>query len=356
MTATPDPSALPGVDVVLPHRAPSVSWPTLAWPTAEAPDVDRLDDILSVAFDHNPNRDLALSLACVVVHRGRVVGERYGPGTSARTPLLSWSVAKSVTQLAVGAGVRKGLVDLEAVPVAPEWNDPSDPRHGITLVDLLQMRDGLDFVEDYTEIGTCNCLDMLFGAGAGDVAAYAAARPVAEAPGACFNYSSGSTNIISRFLTTALGGTDAMEGFLADEVLGPIGVVGADARVDDAGTWVGSSYLYLTARDFARIGELALRDGVWNGRRILPEGWIDRARTAVSFDPDDGLYYGEHWWIYGDEWGTFAAKGYEGQAILVVPGLDLVIARFGKTPSEHKPALEAWYRDVIDCFAPQEGS
>jgi len=355
MTGTVSSADLPTCDWPLPPHPRGIVWPSLTWSTGEAPDPDRLDDVLDAAFDQNPNPTLALSLACVVVHRGRIVGERYGPVTTARTRLLSWSIAKSVTQLALGVAVLQGLVDLDTAPIAVEWADPSDPRYAITLRELLQMRDGLEFVEDYSDPETCNCLAMLFGPGADDVAAYAAERPLAAEPGSIFNYSSGSTNLIARVLRNAVGGTaDAFERFLADEVLGPLGIEEPDARFDAAGNWIASSYLYLRAREFARIGEFTLRDGVWDGRRLVPEGWIDRGRTAISADPADPIFYGEHWWVYDDPWGTFGAKGYEGQALLVVPGLDLVIARLGQTPSEHRPALESWYRELIDCFVPLE--
>jgi len=339
----------------LPAQPAGVSWPTLTWATDLAPNADAVDDLLDVAFAHNPNPMLAQTDACVVVHRGRIVAERYRNGVGADSRLLSWSTAKSVTQLALGVAVHRGLIDADAVPVHPAWSEADDPRHAITLQQLLQMRDGLDYDENYTDADTSDCLEMLYGSGAHDVAGYAASRPVHSPAGERFNYSSGSTNIVVAALQRALGfDAEAMAAFVTDEVLGPIGVLEPDLRFDAAGTWVGSSYLYLRARDFARIGLLALRDGVWDGNRLVPEGWIDRARTAVSFDPEDGLFYGEGWWVYDDPWGTFAAKGYEGQAIMVVPGLDLVIARFGKSPIEHWLALESWYRDIIDCFAPTE--
>lgn len=339
----------------LPPQPAGVSWPTLTWATDLAPQPDRLDDLIDSAFAHNPNPTLAQTDACVVVHRGRIVAERYGSGFNASTRVLSWSTAKSITQLALGVAVERGLIDPMAVPVHPHWADPADPRHDITLQQLLQMRDGLDFEENYTDATTSDCLEMLWGTGADDVAGYAASRPVHSPAGERFNYSSGSTNIVVAALQRALGfDADAMSDFLAEKVLGPIGVVDPELRFDAAGTWVGSSYLYLRPRDFARVGLLALRGGVWDGDRLVPEGWIDRARTAVSYDAEDGLFYGEGWWVYDDPWGTFGAKGFEGQAVLVSPGLDLVIARFGKTPIEHWTALESWYRDVIDCFAPSE--
>jgi CubicO group peptidase (beta-lactamase class C family) len=349
----------PGGPVPLPSQPEGRSWPTLTWATAEVDgDADRLDSLLDAAFRHNPNPELALSLACVVVQAGRVVAERYGPATRSLTPLISWSMGKSILQAAVGIAVADGLLDLDATDVAPEWSGAEDPRREITIRQLLAMRDGLDFSEDYVDATASHCIEMLFGQGADDVAGYAASRPSAASPGERFNYSSGTTNIISRALTDALVGRGehdpdrrrvATGDFLQERLFGPIGMT-AEPRYDAAGTWVASSYVYASARDFARFGLLYLRDGRWDGARILPEGWVDVARTWVSTDPEDGLGYGAQWWLYDDGLGTFAAKGYEGQSILCVPASDLVVVRLGKTPIEHRPALEAWYAGLIDCF------
>ncbi len=348
MTDTP---VLPDVTVPLPAPGRRHPWPTITWATGEIDgDEPALETLLDDAFQVNPNPRLALSLGFIAVQHGRIVAERYGPTTTARTRLISWSTAKSVTHAAVGVLVRDGRIDLDAVAVAPEWAAADDPRHAITLNDLLAMRSGLEFAEDYVDAS--HCLEMLFGEGKDDVAHYAASRPLVAPIDTTFNYSSGTTNIISRAVGSVVGGgRDGMAAFLSDELFAPLGMESAEPRFDEAGTWIGSSYLYATARDFARFGELYLRDGVWDGRRILPEGWVDDARTPRSQDPEDGSFYGHQWWISGDEHGTFSAMGYEGQTITVVPALDLVLVRLGKTPIERRPALVNWYRDVIDCFA-----
>jgi CubicO group peptidase (beta-lactamase class C family) len=130
----------------------------------------------------------------------------------------------------------------------------------------------------------------------------------------------------------------------------PIGMHSAIPQLDAAGTWVGSSYLRATARDFARFGLLYMRDGVWDGRRILPEGWVDYGRTIVSIDPEDGPY-GSHWWgVDGDTLGTFRASGYEGQSITICPALDLIVVRLGKTAKVHYPDLTAWRAAMVQAF------
>lgn len=289
-----------------------------------------------------------ITLGLVIVHRGEVVAERYGrlpdtpfgPGRAvdADTPLISWSTAKSMVHAAIGIAVSDGLVDLDAPAPVPSWRNT--PAEAITLLDLLEMRPGLRFVEDYVDGDTSHCIDMLFGSGAPDHAAYAAALPVDHPPGTVWNYSSGTTNIVCRILGDAVGGgADGMRTFLADRLFGPAGMASASPRFDDAGTWVGSSYVDATARDFARFGELYLRDGLGpDGTRILPEGWADHARVTVAHDPADGVPdgfdYGRHWWAWPQFPGSLAAHGYEGQYVVVVPDRDLVVAHLGKTDAD----------------------
>jgi len=338
--------------IELPCQPDGVSWPTLTWATGPqlTGDPDQLELVLDRAFAVNPNPELALSLAFVAVQGGRIVAERYGPRTTAATVLTSWSMAKSITNSVVGLAVSDGLVDLDAAPAAAEWSDPDDPRHAISLRHLMAMRSGLQFNEDYVDAS--HCLEMLFGDGMHDMAHYAASQPLIAPVDTVFNYASGSTNIVSRAVRLALGADrEAFGAYLSERLFDPLGMTTAQPHYDTSGTFVGSSYVDATARDFARYGYLHLRDGVWDGRRILPEGWVDAARTARSGPDENGQYYGAFWWVWGDDHGTFAAQGYEGQLTAVVPDLDLVLVRLGKTPIAHRPALFEFYRDVIDAFA-----
>ncbi len=342
----------------LPAQPAGVPWPTADWPTGE-PAAD-LDPLLDEVMD--PDGPLARTRAVVVVHQGRLVAERYGDRTdvwgdttgdpvTADTPLISWSMAKSMLHAVVGMLVGEGRLALDAPAEVPEWT-AGDPRSAITLEHLLTMRDGLDFVEDYVDSGVSHVIDMLFGSGIADTAAFAAGRLLAHAPGSAFNYSSGTSNVISGIVRRTLGGEDPYRTFLHERLFGPIGMRSADPRFDDAGTWIASSYVWATARDMARFGQLYLRDGWWDGRRLLPEGWVDHARRARSVDPEDGRLYGAHWWVVGDDVGSFWASGYEGQSILVCPGLDLVVVRLGKSTTEQGPALADWRSRVVDALRP----
>jgi CubicO group peptidase (beta-lactamase class C family) len=319
----------------------------------------RLEPLLDEVFAGDG--PLGRTFAVVVVHRGRVVAERYagtlerfdGPGVAVgpSTPLLSWSMAKSMLHAAVGILSAEGRLDLGAPAPVPSWRAAGDPRQGITLDHLLAMRDGLLFAEEYAEGAPSDVIEMLFGEGRHDVARFAADRPPAAAPGTRFSYSSGSSNIVSGVVARELGPGDPYRRFLSDRLFGPIGAASADPGFDDAGTWVASTFLHATARDFARFGLLYLRDGVFDGRRVLPEGWVDTARRARSVDPADGQHYANHWWVVADGWGTFAATGYAGQSVTVCPAADLVVVRLGETPLDRYPELRRWRASVVAAFA-----
>lgn len=343
----------------LPAQPDGVPWPTTSWPTGAVPAGVDLEPLLDAVMD--PDGAMARTRAVVVVHRGRLVAERYGDRTDvwgqvtgdpvdADTPLISWSMAKSMLHAVVGMLVAEGHLALDEPPGVPGWK-ATDPRSAITLEQMLVMRDGLDFVEDYDEgAGVSHVVEMLFGPGETDVAGFVAGRQPAHPPGSVFNYSSGTTNLISGVVRDALGGGEAYRRFLHQRLFDPIDMTTADPRFDDAGTWIASSYVFATASDMARFGYLYLRDGMWDGARLLPEGWVDHARTARSTDPEDGRGYGAQWWVTLDDLGTFWANGYEGQSIMVCPTLDLVVVRMGKSTKEQYPALADWRAAMIDAF------
>jgi CubicO group peptidase (beta-lactamase class C family) len=343
--------------VPLPPQPADVPWPTAAWPTGPVPGGVALEPLLDALFRVPA---LETTFAVVVVHRGRLVAERYGgqlehwdrpaEPIDAGTRLLSWSMAKSVLHAAVGVLVGDGRLAPDERADVPAWRDDEDPRRAITVEHLLAMRDGLDFTEEYVDAGVSDVIEMLFGTGKSDVAAYATARPPAAAAGERFNYSSGTSNVLSSIVARQVGAGDAYRAFLDARLFGPIGMTSARPGLDEAGTWIASSYVYATARDFGRFGTLYLRDGTWDGARLLPVGWVDHGRRVRSVD-EEGFLYGAHWWVVGDDHGSFCALGYDGQSILVCPGLDLVVVRLGKTPAERKEDLVRWRADVVAAFA-----
>ncbi len=345
--------------VPLPRQPVGTPWPTNEWPVGAVPEGVALDPLLDRVFD--ASGPMAVTQAVVVVHNGRLVAERYagelahfdrpGEPIGASTKLLSWSMAKSMLHAVVGMAVGDGLCDPSLPAAVPEWEEPSDPRHAITLQDLLEMRDGLDFNEDYVDDKVSDVIEMLFGSGSEDMAHYAADRPLAAPPGERFNYSSGTSNIVSGIMARTFGPGEPYQAVLSKRLFGPLGMDSAVAAFDDAGTFVASSTVHAIARDYARFGLLYLRDGVWEDRRLLPVGWVDHGRRIRSEDPTDGDLYGAHWWPIGDEYGTFRAAGYEGQSIVICPALDLIVVRLGKTPIERAEHLAAWRTDVVAAFA-----
>lgn len=292
-----------------------------------------------------------VTLAQLVIHKGEIVSETYAPEVTAQTTLISWSMAKSITHALVGIAQMDGLLNVADSQLFPGWE--LDNRRNITLQHLLEMRSGLSWVEDYVDGDASDVIDMLFGSGKDDVAAYAIAQPLAAAPGAEWVYSSGTTNIVTRLLGNALGDATGshvnIESFMRSRLFDAIGMK-ALPKYDAAGTFVGSSYVYATARDFAKFGLLYLRDGVCNGVRILPGGWVDHARAQHAFDEETGLGYGAHWWTLPGERNSLVAAGYEGQYIMVIPDRDLVVVRLGKTVAELRNSVVAELRVVIEQF------
>jgi CubicO group peptidase (beta-lactamase class C family) len=340
----------------LPPQPTGVAWPTERWPTAEPPAA--LEEVVDEVFDDEEHYGTTYAVA--VVQGGRLLLERHGGAlphfdrppepVEPETPLLSWSMAKSVLHAAVGILVGEGRLQLHEPPGVPGWDDD---RGAITLDHLLAMRDGLRWVEDYVDDGVSNVIAMLFGEGQDDVERYAAASPAAHPPDTVFNYSSGTSNIVAGILGRAVA-PEPVRDFLLDRLLHPIGMRSADPRVDEAGTFIGSSFVYATAQDWARFGLLYLRDGVWDGQRMLPEGWVDHGRRVRSIDETDGALYGAHWWVdqLDTDRGTFRASGYEGQMVAICPPLDAIVVRLGHTPEPQPtpPHLPPWRKRVFDTL------
>ncbi|MDE2509608.1 MAG: serine hydrolase, partial [Elusimicrobia bacterium] len=217
-----------------------------------------------------------------------------------------------------------------------EWRAPGDPRAEITLEDLLRMRGGLAFTEIYSN-PLSDVTRMLFDGP--DAGGFAASRPLAHAPGTHWQYASGTTNILSLIARRKLGESD-YPFWPRRALFDPLGMRSAVLETDASGTFVGSSFLFATARDWARFGELHRLDGVWAGRRILPEGWVTLVTTPTPQAPNER--YGAHWWLklskdLGGETAAakklppdaFHALGHEGQCVSVIPSRGLVVVRLG---------------------------
>ncbi|MEZ5557840.1 MAG: serine hydrolase [Pseudomonadales bacterium] len=347
MTTLRPESIAPGLPE-LPAQPAGTPWPTVQWARNEpAPsDPERFRRLCDGLFDLPAGSGVTYAL--LIVKRGELVYERYAAGANAMYLQYSWSMAKSVTQALVGILLRQGRLDLYAPAPVPEWQSPGDSRRAITLDHLLRMRSGLEFREDYVDGEGSDVIPMLSFDGRHDTGAFAAAKPLLHAPGSTFSYASGTTNIICRILRDLVGGgASGMLRFMNDELFEPLGMRTPTPKFDTSGTFIGSSFLFATPQDFARFGYLYLRDGVWDGRRILPEGWVDYARSCSY--ADDTQAYGAHWWLLPHNHRWFCASGYDGQRILIAPDRDLVIVRLGRTDVDH--IAPVW--DAVNALAEQ---
>ena len=290
---------------------------------------------LDQVFAEHPDQPVKRVKAVVIVKDGQVVAERYADGIDEHSPLLSFSVAKSFTNALFGILVREGKLRVDEPLNPPEWKDQHDPRRAITLEDLLRMRSGLAVEEAESASSPVAKMEFLHG----DMAAFAAAQPAKEPPGRTFEYTSADTVLLSRRIGAAVGGGPAgLREFARRELFGPLGMGEVTMEFDGAGTFVGSTYLYASARDYARLGWLYLRDGVApDGKRVLPEGWMDWSRRSTLDSPygagfwtNDGRSEEAKWRIAsGYPKDGFYASGTMGQRIYIVPSAHLVITRFG---------------------------
>ncbi len=292
--------------------------------------------VLTQAFEEPEPRRLRRTRALVVRRGGAVVAEAYAPGISPDTPLCGWSMTKSAFAAMLGFAVAKGLPTLDARKLLPEWSGENDARAGISFEDLLRMRSGLRFGEKYSDLSS-DVNRMLFIEP--DAGAFAASRPLESSPGELWRYSSGGSNIVSRVARLALGEA-AYEELPRRALFEPLGMDGAVLERDAAGGFVASSYMFASARDWAKLGQLMLDDGLRRGRRILPEGWV-RFLTSPTPQSPEGRY-GAHWWLkLSRELGgqcaaaarlpadAFHALGHEGQCLTVIPSRGLVAVRMG---------------------------
>jgi len=342
-----------------------VPFPTEAWPEGALDpraDAAAIEKLLEHAFASPEPDDLERTHGVVVVQRGELVVERYAPDVSPDDTFTSWSMAKSITNALVGILVRQGRLDVSRPIPVPEWPE-GDPRRRITVDQLLRMVDGLRFREAehlgggsvrYYPEEESDVIPMLFGHGKADVAAFAATLPYQAEPETRWNYNSGASNLLARLVGETVGGGEAgMRAFMERELFGPLGMHTAKPRFDEAGTFIGSAFCYCSARDFARFGLLYLRDGVWAGRRILPEGWADYSRSPSALSPDGT--YGAHFWVTPGSLGLFSCQGAFGQRTFMSPKLDLVAVRLGRTAPEKVGHVVRWCKELIDAFRPTAG-
>ncbi|MBZ9883949.1 beta-lactamase family protein [Mesorhizobium sp. CA10] len=314
---------------------PTAAQPDALWPDGERVDASQHPEVAKIVDD------VAMAgtgmRAIVVVKNGRIIAERYGEGFSAKTPLLGWSMTKTVNAAIVGTLVRDGKLALDNKGLFAPWK--ADGRAAISLADMMAMSSGLAFNEDYGDVADVTRMLYLEP----DMAHFAAAQPLTGEVGKVFSYSSGTAVMLSRLWQDAIGDKAKALAWPRTALFDPLGMKSAVLEIDEQGTFVGSSYLYATAHDWARFGQFLLQGGAWNGNQILPAGFVDWMREAA---PASKVYGKGQVWIEGpgDEENpgagvtaglpkdTYWMEGHDGQTVAIIPSEQLVVVRLGLTP------------------------
>ncbi|MET0240170.1 MAG: serine hydrolase [Sphingobium sp.] len=319
-----------------------------------------LRDVVEPLFDPDSVGNLGETRAVILMHDGQIVAERYGPGYGPDSLYLSWSLGKTVTALLVGIMVADGRLALdEPVPV-PAWRQGADPRGAITLRQMLGMASGIANRESKGPREDTDVLRMLAGDGATDMARYAESKPLASQPGTTFNYSTATTVILCDMMTRLLTDSDdpkvrreAMMLFVRERLMKPAGLTSLTPEFDTHGTMIGGAFMHMTARDYARLGELLRRGGQVGGKRIVPASWV---RFMTSPSRANGGYGGQIWlnregaksmFIGEAPESLYAAQGLMGQYVAVSPRQRLTLVRLGVTGDGEMPALRAELAKVM---------
>lgn len=305
-----------------------------------------LAPILDRAFDGRSYGEPqgVVTTAVLIVENGKLIAERYRPGFGIHSGYRTWSTSKSLSAALLAIAAKQGILDLDAPLNIPEWNYPGDPRQAITHKQLLWMSSGL-----YS--GGPNTYAVYFGGE--DVISAVTTTPLEAAPGSRWKYANNDTLLLLRELRYKLGDDLRYLRFPYDELLRPLGMHHTRMEVDHLGNFVGSSQTYTTARDLMRFGMLLANDGVLNGTRLLPEGWVKFSSTPAPTHPAvAGQWgYGAQFWLLdqmpGVPPGTYTTAGNKGQFVTVVPGHDLVIVRTGVDPNGIRWAQDQLVADIV---------
>lgn len=273
--------------------------------------------------------------AIVVVHHGKIVAETYGPGFDEKTPLIGWSMTKTANAILAGRAASMGLLTFDDKGLFPEWGN--DARKEISLKSLTAMQSGLIFNEDYGDVSDVTRMLYLQP----DMAKFTISQPTDAKPDTVFNYSTGTSVAIARYWMSKMPDKATALAFPRTALFNPLGMQSAVLEVDEVDTFAGGSYLYASARDWARIGQFLLQDGVWNGNRLVSEDFMKMMRTANA--TSGGTYTQMQTWLagpgeepnasFGVPADAFWLQGHDGQTVAVVPSRDLVVVRMGLTPS-----------------------
>jgi CubicO group peptidase (beta-lactamase class C family) len=318
--------------------------PDALWPAGERTQLS--DDKRLLAALNDPVLQGAGMRAIVVVHDGRVVGETYGEGFNASTPLLGWSMTKTVNAALVGMAVKDGKLSLDQKSLFPQW--ASDARGEISVADLMAMTSGLAWNEDHGSPPDPGRLENLEK----DAAAFARDRALVAPPGTKFNYSGGSSVLLARIWQNAIGAE--ARAYPQQRLFKPLGMTSAVLESDPSGTFLGEAFLYANAHDWARFGEFLRMSGEWNGEQLLPTGFVDYMHSPVpASDEGHGPVYGrgQVWLARGQGFDlpadTFMLQGHLRQVIAIIPSRKLVILRMGLTREDIGYSVAKLLRAIV---------
>lgn len=328
-------------ELTLPY--PEMHAATTAWPMGDVvnptPNLDGVDAIAlqqasDWAFDRPIDRQKTLSL--LVIHKGEIIHERYADGFDVSTRTRTWSTAKSIAATLIGMLVDEGKLSLDG-PLDLDWNPEvaspeTDPRHAITLRDLLQMSSGLEPIDNRgMEYATGSGLS--YWAGASSVEG-ALARALVREPGTYWDYENYDTILAVYAMKRAIGDDQAYLEFPRRRLLDKIGMRNTLLSTDRFGDFIMSSQIYTNARDLGRFGLLYLNGGIWAGERLISEEWIEFVTTPAPASAPRGNFYGGQFWLVPDgrtdvPKTAYSTAGNRGQFVIIVPTHDLVIVRRG---------------------------
>ncbi|WP_263436628.1 serine hydrolase domain-containing protein [Stigmatella hybrida] len=337
-----------GADAGCPERSlwPTQDWASAPLPAGHEPALRAFEDYAFTRKEPASERKGIRTDGVLILHRGRLVYERYAPGWTAQKRHLGWSMAKSATNALTGLAVAEGALALED-SICKYVKATRESACAIQVRHLLEFASGLDWQEGYENgpLQTSSVLAMLYGEGHGDMVAFITSHVQRDAPGTSWEYSSGDTTLLAAVVGAAMRPRQP-EGWEWRLLFEPLGVRSAVWERDGQGVLVGSSLLYATPRDWAKLGFLFLNDGCWEGQRLLPEGWVAQS-TAVSgplrqkrlyWDPGDvqgwqlwlnrrvpGVQDGKPWPHVPED--AYAMRGHWGQSVTIIPSLDVVVVR-----------------------------
>lgn len=315
---------------------PKAEKSELEWPLGDQVSKPMSDPVQALLAD--PELAGPEMRAIVVVKDGRIIGERYGEGFSETTPLLGWSMTKTVTGALIAARIAEGKLAYDQDKLFPQW---TDDRARIKIADLLAMQSGLDLEESYGDVN--DVTRMLFLEP--DQARFVESKPLEAEPGQKWEYTTGSAVLLTRLWMNSFADQSQALAYPRTALFNRIGMTSAVMEADEAGTFSGGSLMYATARDWARFGLLLADNGQWNDEQVLPLDYIQRVSTATSLS--QGVYTGALAWKMesGERKGddpfaipvdTYWAVGHDGQTMAIVPSEHLVVLRLGLTPSRLK--------------------